>query len=256
MPALKQKIAISLLLLSITPSVLSSELKSGYEFLTPMSREMQDDEFSNPGMSTVDKGRNLFNEKGVNDKTCADCHGKEGEIFNAKSLARYPIYDDDENRPITLQEKINLCGEDQLDNVPYVPECIDLVALETFVRYLARGEAINVDISGPMKKHYDAGEKLYFSRIGQYGMSCAHCHVYNQGKKLRGQTLSQGQTNGFPEYRLGPGKVVGIHTRVQECFSSFRAEPYGLGSEELINLEVYLNAKGNSLKVETPAVRY
>jgi sulfur-oxidizing protein SoxA len=244
------------LLLGVGPAAVAGELKSGYEFLTQTSRDMQDDEFANPGMNAVDKGRKLFNEKGVNEKTCADCHGEDGEKFDPKSLARYPVYSAEYDKPITLQEQINMCWEDQLDNVPYVYECTDLVALETFVRHQARGETVNVDINGPLRKHYEAGKQLYFTRVGQLGMSCAHCHVYNQGRKLRGQTLSQGQTNGFPEYRLGSGRVTGIHGRVQECFSSFRAEPYDSGSPELIDLEVYLNAKGNGLKIETPAVRY
>jgi len=37
---------------------------------------------------------------------------------------------------------------------------------------------------------------------------------------------------------------------------SFRAIPFDPGSEEFINLEVYLHARGNGLKIETPAVHY
>jgi hypothetical protein len=74
--------------------------------------------------------------------------------------------------------------------------------------------------------------------------------------RLRGQTLTQGQANGFPEYRLGSGRVTGPHRRFSECFRSFRAEPFELGSPEYIDLEVFVTARGNGLPIETPAVRY
>ncbi|MCB1818317.1 MAG: hypothetical protein KDI77_10325 [Gammaproteobacteria bacterium] len=39
-----------------------AEPVSGYAFLDDSTREMQDDEFSNPGMVTVDRGAELFHE--------------------------------------------------------------------------------------------------------------------------------------------------------------------------------------------------
>jgi len=43
---------------------------------------------------------------------------------------------------------------------------------------------------------------------------------------------------------------------MEECFRSFRADPFDRGSDELINLELYLHSRGNGLAIETPAVRY
>jgi sulfur-oxidizing protein SoxA len=74
--------------------------------------------------------------------------------------------------------------------------------------------------------------------------------------KLRAQVLSQGQSNGFPLYRLANGRVVGLQTRISQCFDQFRAEGYPYGSEENTLLELYINARGNGLKIETPAVRF
>ncbi|MCG6886122.1 MAG: sulfur oxidation c-type cytochrome SoxA [Proteobacteria bacterium] len=234
----------------------AAEPHSGYDYLTQSTREMQDDEFANPGMVEVEKGKRLFNRVGNNGKSCATCHGAEGEKLNTKNIAHYPVYNEEFKEPFTLQMQINLCWEDQLDEVPFIYDCVDLVALETFVRSRARGEKVNVDVSGPIKPYYDAGKELYNTRFGQVDVSCAHCHEMNAGKHLRGQVLSQGQTNGFPEYRLGSGRITSLHRRMTECFRSFRAEPFDLGSEEFINLEIYLNARGNGLKIETPAVRY
>lgn len=237
-------------------STLANEPVSGYQFLSPMARDMQDDEFANPGMDAVEHGRTMFHSAGDAGKSCASCHGDNGHKIDTKNIARYPVYNEDELRPYTLQDQISRCWEDNLDNSPFVYDCKEVIALETYVRFLARGERVNVDISGPMKQHYESGRELYHTRFGQIDMACVHCHVYHQGSRMRGQVLSQGQSNGFPEYRLGSGRVTSLHKRLSECFVSFRAQPFDRGSDEFIDLEVYINAKGNGLKIETPAVRY
>ena len=39
------------------------------------------------------------------------------------------------------------------------------------------------------------------------------------------------------------------------CNDAMRAEPYALGSEEYLNLELYVAWRGRGLPIETPAVR-
>lgn len=256
---IKQKhsiIFIFLFPLLFLSSVTARELKSGYEYLSPTTQEMQDDAFANPGMTAVEEGRVEFHKAGVNDKTCATCHGENGSKFNLKKIASYPIYNEEYKKPFTLQEQINFCGEEYLDNVPYVYDCVDLVEIETYVRYIARAEKVDVTITDKLKPFYEKGKKLYNTRFGQMNMACVVCHDQFDGQRLRGQVLSQGHSNGFPLYRLGSGKITSLHGRIKECFRSFRAEPFHLGSEELINLELYLNTRGNGLPIETPAVRY
>lgn len=237
-------------------NVYANDPVSGYQFLSPMTQEMQDDEFANPGMAAVEDGRKMFHRVGNSGKSCASCHGDDGEKIDIKKIARYPVYNEDQLRPFTLQEQISLCWENHLDNPPFVYDCKAVVALETYIRFLARGEPVNVDISGPMKQHYESGQELYHTRFGQIDMACVHCHVYHQGSRMRGQVLTQGQSNGFPEYRLGTGRITSLHKRLSECFVSFRAESFDRGSDEFIDLEVYINARGNGLRIETPAVRY
>lgn len=240
----------------ISQALWAEQPKSGYDYLQTETRAMQDDEFANPGMAAVDKGRRLFHQLGSNEKSCASCHGEDGNRLDPKKIARYPIYNPELERPFTLQEQINFCWEEHLDNVPFVPDCVELVELETFVRHKARGEPVNVNTGGPLKPFYEEGKKLYHTRFGQMNMACFVCHDQHAGQHLRGQVLSEGQTNGFPEYRLGSGKITSLQARLEECMRSFRAEPYERGSEEYIDLEVYLHARGNGLPIETPAVRY
>ena len=230
---------------------------SGYAFLAPETQAMQDDEFENPGMVTVDRGETLFREHREHEEyACASCHGDNGEKLDLKKIASYPRYDRNLGGLVTLQDQIGHCWEINMDRFPLMYDAPELVALETYVRNRASGERINVQIEGPMQDLLQQGEALYQTRFGQVGMACQHCHVQHQGQMLRGQRLTQGQANGFPEYRLAKGEITSLHKRLRQCFISFRAEPFDPGSNEFKLLELYLMSRGNGLKIETPAVRF
>ena len=229
------------------------EPQSSYELLSDELKQMQDDDFANPGMITVDQGRELFLKPGENGKSCASCHGDEGEKLDPRRIAAYPVYDP-EHGPVTLQSRINACYADREEEFPMLYDADELIAMETFVRNLARGEKVNVDISGPMRKHYQAGRKIFETRIGQRDMACVLCHEIYAGQHLRGQALTQAQVNGFPSYRITSGKIMSLHEKFIGCFGTLRAMPYEPGSEEYIDLEVYMTARGNGLRIETPAI--
>ena len=54
----------------------TSERKSGYDFMAPETRAMQDDDTANAGMLWVLDGEALWNRQtGAAGKSCADCHG-------------------------------------------------------------------------------------------------------------------------------------------------------------------------------------
>jgi sulfur-oxidizing protein SoxA len=86
-------------------------------------------------------------------------------------------------------------------------------------------------------------------------MACKNCHEDYAGTMIRANLLSQGQSNGFPTYRLKWQKVGSLHRRFRGCNSQVRATPYKAGSEEYVNLELFLANRGRGLPVETPAVR-
>ncbi len=246
---------ISALVLSFTPAYAEKPV-SGYDYLLPEMQEMQDDEFGNPGMIAVDAGAAQFSTAGENNKSCASCHGDGGSKLDTKNIARYPIYSTKLKKPVTLRGQILLCQNERIGGPKMEYASEKALQLEAFVRRLAVGETVNVDVSGAMSPYYDAGKKLFHARWGQVDIACHQCHVYHAGKTFRGQTLSQGQSNGFPGYRYTAGKVVGTHERITGCLTNLRAEPYPIGSEEYINFEVYMNARSNGLKIETPGIRY
>ena len=235
---------------------LAGEAVSGYDYLQPDMQAMQDDLFSNPGMLVVEQGKALFSTPGESGKSCADCHGEDGARLAAKRIARFPVYSEELKRPVTLHGQIQRCWKERLGNPSITYRDKELLQLESYVRFLARGEIVNVDAGGALAPYYDAGRELFRQRFGQVDIACYQCHDYHAGQMFRGQVLSQGQTNGFPVYRYTEGQVTGLQERITQCLTKLRAEPFAEDSPEYLDLEVYLSARSNGLRIETPAIRY
>ncbi len=236
-------------------SPLLAEPRSGYDFIKPETRALQDDDFENPGLLTVDEGNELFNTPLPEaNKSCADCHQQDGEGLDTKSIARYPVVDRSTQTIVTLQDRIIGCTA-QSGSKALAPDDRNLVALETFVRHLAKGESVAVNTEG-LDDLLARGEKLFSTRYGLIDMACQHCHVLYPDTMIRGQHISEGMANGFPVYRLDIGEITTTQQRVQQCLNLMRAEPFESGSEELRVFELYMMARSNGLAIETPAVRY
>lgn len=238
-------------------NAMAAEARSGYDYIKPATRAMQDDNFENPGLLAVEQGQHLFNDKQAGaTSACADCHGGDGIKLNRKNVARYPVHDREGARIVTLQAQIRRCHVERAGGEPLPTNHPDLLALETFVRNRAFGEPVNVQTDAPLAELLQQGEQLYRTRYGLIDMACYQCHDIYPGQRIRGQKISQGQGNGFPAYRLGTGEITSLNQRIQQCLTLLRAEPFDADSAELRLLELYIMSRSNGLKIETPAVRY
>jgi sulfur-oxidizing protein SoxA len=228
--------------------------KSGYVYATPPTRAMQDDEFQNPGELWVDKGKALWNTAdGTSGQSCASCH-KAAETSMKGVGATYPKYDPKTGTVIDLEQRIAI-ERARMGAKPWPWESDELLAMTTYVKTQSRGMPVNVSIDGPAHAVYEAGKTFYTTRRGQLDMSCEMCHVRNNNHLLRTEVLSQGQTNGFPTYRLSWQTLGSVQRRFRECNDQIRAEPLAYGAPEYVALELYLAATGKGLPVETPSVR-
>ena len=228
---------------------------SGYDYLAAGTKSLQDDDFQNPGMFMVDRGRDLWNKsEGQEGKSCASCHGKAESAMKGVA-ARYPLYDAKKQQLLNLELRINSERQEKMGAAPFEYESSDLLAMTAYLSFQSRGEKMNVDISGPAAIYYQEGRDFYNQRRGQLDLSCGQCHDDHVGSKLRGDVISQGQINGFPLYRLSWRTLLSRHRIFIWCNTSVRAEPYAYGSREYLGLELFLAARGNGLPIETPAVR-
>ncbi len=232
-----------------------SQVISGYEFRNAETQALQDDDFQNPAMLWVDTGAELWETAaGESGKACADCHGDASESM-AETGAHYPKWDGDAGKAVNLEQRINQCRTENQEADAWKWESEQLLAMTSFVRHQARGVPVEVQIDGPMEAVFEKGKELYYTRNGQLDMACANCHEDNYGNRIRSDLLSQGHSNGFPTYRLKWQKVGSLHRRFKGCMKQVRAEPYAVGSDEFVALELYLAWRGIGLPVETPAVR-
>ncbi len=229
--------------------------RSGYTYMTDESRAMQVDNFQNPGSLWVEQGAELWSKvDGKANKSCATCHGETGETMQNVAVT-YPVYDQNLGKLQNVEQQINYCRETRMEAKPYKWESGEMLSMTTFINNQALGKSVAVKIDGPAAPFFEKGKAFFNERRGQLDLACKHCHEDYAGGIIRANTLTQGQINGFPTYRLKWQKVGSTHRRFRGCNKMVRATPYGYGADEYVNLELYVKWRGQGLPVETPAVR-
>jgi len=231
------------------------EILSGWGSRSKSTRMLQKDDFENPGYLWVDKGETLWNTvDGKAGKSCATCHDDASVSMKGVGAAM-PKWDAKLGKPLTMEQRINTCRTNNMEAKEWKWESDQMLSMTTYVRNQSRGMPVNVQADGPMEPWVKRGKELYYTRVGQLDLSCANCHQGNYGKYIRADFLSQGQSNGFPTYRLKWQKVGSLHRRFKGCMKNIRAVPYKVGSDEFVAMEIYLAQRGKGLQVESPSVR-
>src|SRR5574341_1404902 len=246
--------------LAIAASAVAGEIpradrRSGYDFMSPETRAMPDDETANPGLLWILEGGGLWNRKdGAAGRACADCHGDARASMKGVA-ARHPASDAASGRPVNLEQRINACrtGRQQAPALAY--ESRDLLALTAYVARQARGMPVDVVIDARTQPFLDAGRDIFTRRQGQLNLACTQCHDDLWGKKLARNNIPQAHPTGYPIYRLEWQALGSLQRRLRNCMVGIRAEPYAYGAPELVDLELYLMWRARGMTLETPAVR-
>jgi L-cysteine S-thiosulfotransferase len=221
---------VKLLVLLLFPCVALAQ-RSGLDYSSQEIRRLQASDFENPGMLWVDQGARLFAQQ------CAACHQSMKGV-----AARYPRAEG--GKAVTLEQKIR-------HQRPMQWESDELLALTAYVAHESRGMPLNRISEASVQK----GREEYFRRRGQMNLACTHCHDRHAGDKLGAETLSQGQPNGYPTYRLEWQKLGSLQRRLRACMFGLHAEVPPFGDDLLNELELYLAFRAKGLPIEAPAVR-
>ena len=228
---------------------------SGWLYREDDTRDLQRDDFDNPGMVFVDRGLDTWNKPiGKNGESCAGCH--QGPETLAGLRAVTPRVDAKTGKLMTVENYVDLCVTERmgLESWKWTGDQMkDMVAL---ISMQSRGMVVNVAIDGPAAPFWEKGKEIYYTRFGQLEMACANCHEQYQGKHIRSDHLSQGQINGFPTYRLKDAGILTAQQRFVGCVRDTRAETFKPNSDEFKALELYVASRGNGLTVEGVSVRH
>ncbi|QGZ33308.1 sulfur oxidation c-type cytochrome SoxA [Stappia indica] len=233
-----------------------SEVISGFEFRTKETQDLELDDFNNPGFLMVEQGEALWSTvEGSAGKSCESCHGDASESMKGVR-ASMPKWNEAAGKPMAMEQYVNACRTERMGADAWKWESDQMLGMTAYVGLQSRGMPVALDLkAGDMQSWWDKGKEIYYTRSGQLDLACASCHESNYGNYIRADHLSQGQSNGFPTYRLKWQKMGSLHRRLKGCMADVRAEPYDVGSDEFVALETYLAWRGTGLSVETPAVR-
>ncbi|KQI67414.1 cytochrome C [Loktanella sp. 3ANDIMAR09] len=230
------------------------EVLSGWLFRSDETQALQTDDFDNPGMIFVDDARETWaSVEGAAGESCQSCHNDPESMAGVRPV--YPKWNEEAGEVRTLAMQVNDCRETRMQAEPWGYTSGKMANMEALLASVSRGLPVNVAIDGPVADTWAMGEEIYYTRYGQLELSCANCHEDNYGNNIRADHLSQGQTNGFPTYRLKNAKLNTVQDRFKGCVRDTRAETFSPGSAEFVALELYVASRGNGLGVEGPSVR-
>jgi len=237
------------------PDTEFSDFNNGVYSVDADSREQWEEmeEFP-PYELDVDAGKEMWEAPFANGKTYASCFGDDVTAIRAK----YPFYDAEADTVKTLEGDLNACREANGEEALKWKKG-KLATLSAYVAYEGRGNKIDVKTPESEKElaWYGKGKSFFYAKRGQLNMSCADCHVYNPGNKVRADILSPalGHVSHFPVYRSKWGNLGTLHRRYGGCNSQVRAKPFKAQSDEYKALEYFMTYMSNGLEWNGPGSR-
>lgn len=233
--------------------------QSGYLYLDAEIRALQDDDALNPGLDALALGKTLWETvEGAENHSCAECH-KDAEERMWRIAAGYPKYEQPKYPEIGviigLEERINQMRVEKMKAAPFAYESEELLALTAYVAFQSRDLPVLVALTGDAEVFLDRGQELYEKRRGVLFLSCANCHEQRIGGNWGDDLVTEGQTNGFPTFRLRWDSLGSVQRQIRWCNELIGATPFAYGSDDMLDLQFYLRYRGRGLPVETPAVR-
>ena len=241
-------------------------MRSGISFASADLSATQADDSLNPAFLWVDQGQVMWKEgsgtgssaAGINSSaahpSCASCHQDWQQSMRGVSM-KYPRWDPQTSHLINLEGQINACRTQRQHLPALAYESDELLGLTALVSLASRGMVLKRVREPSIDAALARGQLRFETRMGQNNLACLHCHTQNAGQHLGGETISQGQPHAYPAYRLEWQKIGSLQKRLRACLSGVKAQIWAFGSEELMELELYLSFRGEGLPIESPGVR-
>jgi L-cysteine S-thiosulfotransferase len=175
---------VALWITSLVADAKDDTRRSGFHFMSPSTQAMQRDDVENPGMLWVQQGADQFA------RDCEACHTPQSLLA---APTRFPGWSATLKRPATLGQQIRACQtRPRSAVVQREPAASDPLAIETWLASRARGQAIQPAMDRREQRDLALGRRLYSTRLGQLGLSCADCHDALGGDGWRAARFHKG----------------------------------------------------------------
>ncbi|MGZ5829410.1 MAG: sulfur oxidation c-type cytochrome SoxA [Xanthobacteraceae bacterium] len=241
-----------------TPAKFRSTLDDPRKRPAPVETRDNLDDMLNPGMWTIERAQTLWKANGPSGSSCATCH-TDAKLFKTWA-AGMPKWEPRVERVLGVEEFVTRHAK-ATTGAEWLMESSENIAMAVYLRNLANGQEIKVDIASPgAKEAYERGKALAARKVGQLNFACNDCHNPQKGglKWIRGQWLGEqrGQYDHFPTWRTSLQTVWDIRKRFQWCQVNIRADELPPDAKEYGDLELYLASLNSGLKLSVPGIRH
>ena len=243
-----------------SPAVFKTEVDDPARRHTPVETRDNLDATTNPAMWAVDKGEELYKKsEAATGFACATCHADAATRFKTWA-AGMPKWEPRLNKVLGIEEFIARHAKATTGAV-WLMESDENIAMAVYLRNLANGQPIQVDVTTPgAKDAAERGRVLMDVKVGTLNFSCRDCHDPQRGglKWIRGQWLAEpkGQLDHFPTWRTSLNQIWDIRRRFEWCNVAIWANELPPDAKEYGDLELYLASLNNGLKLNVPGIRH
>ncbi len=239
------------------PAVFKVAVDNPEKRAAPVEKRDNLDPMENPGMWAIDKAKELWKTRGSTGFACSTCHSNPETQFKTWA-ASMPKWEPRLNKVLGVEEFVTRHAK-TTTGANYLMETEENRELSIYLHNLANGAPINVDTTSPEAKAAIArGAELANRKIGELNFACTDCHGKAANHWIRGQWLGapKGQYDHFPTWRTSLQTVWDIRQRFQWCQVNIRADELPPDAKEYGDLELYLAAQNEGLKLSVPGIRH
>lgn len=207
-----------------------------------------------PQTFAVASGKRLFHKPFPDGQRYADCFPQQGIGISEN----YPYFDSKSGQVVTLALAVNQCRiQNHLPPLGYKKG--PLAEILAYMASTSAGRPIHVTIPDQPKalEAYKLGKGFFYTQIGALNLSCADCHMFHSGQRLRSQLISPalGMVAGFPVYRAKWGGLGTLDRRFIGCNKKIRVKPYKPQSVQYRDLQYFLTYMSNGIPMTGPGYR-
>ena len=240
-----------------SPAVFKTTLDNPAARPAPVEKRENLDAIENPGMWAVDKAQELWKQRTASGFSCNTCHSNAQEAFKTWA-ASMPKWEPRLNKVLGVEEFVTRHAK-ATTGADWLMETDENRAMSVYLHYLANGTPIALDTTSPDAKAAIArGKALTERKVGELNFACTDCHGKAANHWIRGQWLAEmkGMVDHFPTWRTSLLAIWDIRQRFQWCQVNIRADELPPDAKEYGDLELYLAAQNEGLKLSVPGIRH